>query len=173
MLHISNESEIRSPMAVTGDNAYGDQCQNSAPLPILRITSWGHRRGPLLPAPHISIDLRKLANPPRQVRGKHNGTSKMLKEWLFSNEEVRQRFDDVCSDIRMKLSEAAAVGCSVVTVGVNCELGRHRSVAFVEEMGRIKWDGWDVAIEHRDVNASHSQRIKRKGGLDRLADVDD
>jgi RNase adaptor protein for sRNA GlmZ degradation len=65
------------------------------------------------------------------------------------------------------LREAKESGCRNVIVGVNCELGRHRSVAFVEELGHMKWDGWETVIEHRDLDAPPSHRIKRKGDLDR------
>lgn len=46
-------------------------------------------------------------------------------------------------------------------VGVSCEMGRHRSVAFVEELSRRKWPvEWAVEIVHRDVR---KQRTPRKG----------
>jgi hypothetical protein len=82
---------------------------------------------------------------------------------------VQRRFEDACVEIRQVLARAAEVGCRTVTVGVNCELGRHRSVAFVEELGHMKWDGWEIVVEHRDlnVNASRSRKEKRKGDTDR------
>lgn len=43
-------------------------------------------------------------------------------------------------------------------VGCFCELGRHRSVAFVEELSRRKWPSeWEVEICHRDVDQSRSK----------------
>lgn len=36
-------------------------------------------------------------------------------------------------------------------VGIVCAMGRHRSVAMVEELSRMAWPGWDVEVEHRDV----------------------
>lgn len=46
-------------------------------------------------------------------------------------------------------------------VGVSCEMGRHRSVAFIEELSRRKWPvEWAVEIVHRDVG---KQRNPRKG----------
>jgi RNase adaptor protein for sRNA GlmZ degradation len=168
---ISPSGDSETQLLIPGESVVENL--NLSPPPTLRIVSWGHRRGPLLPAPLISIDLRRLPNPPKQARDKHNGTSKVLREWLFSNDVVRRRFEDACLEIRQKLSEAIEVGNRTATVGVNCELGKHRSVAFVEEMGRMEWDGWEVTIEHRDVNASRPQRIKRKGALDRISYVDD
>jgi RNase adaptor protein for sRNA GlmZ degradation len=43
-------------------------------------------------------------------------------------------------------------------VGCFCELGRHRSVAFVEELAHRKWPSdWEVEICHRDVDQSKSK----------------
>jgi RNase adaptor protein for sRNA GlmZ degradation len=44
-----------------------------------------------------------------------------------------------------------------IVVGVNCYLGRHRSVTFVEELGRrVKEDlgigsSWEVRVRHREL----------------------
>jgi len=42
-------------------------------------------------------------------------------------------------------------------VGIFCAMGRHRSVAMVEELSRLSWLGWEVSVEHRDV-------YKKRGG---------
>jgi len=48
-------------------------------------------------------------------------------------------------------------------VGICCEHGRHRSVAFVEELAKVKWpDEWRVEIEHRDINTRRSEKDKEK-----------
>jgi RNase adaptor protein for sRNA GlmZ degradation len=136
---VANPTSIRAP---------------EPPQFTMRITSWGYRHGPLLPAPLVSIDLRKLPIPPKRARGKHTGTSQTNRDWLFSNDVVRRRFEYACVEIRRVLVRAAQVGHQTVTIGVNCELGRHRSVAFVEELGRMKWDGWETVVEHRDLTTS-------------------
>ncbi|KAK4498182.1 hypothetical protein PRZ48_010839 [Zasmidium cellare] len=44
-----------------------------------------------------------------------------------------------------------------------CERGRHRSVAFAEELGRMAWPrGWGVLVQHRDVDGQGGGR-KRNG----------
>jgi RNase adaptor protein for sRNA GlmZ degradation len=44
-----------------------------------------------------------------------------------------------------------------------CALGKHRSVAFVEELARKQWpDDWDVEIHHRDVDQDKSKRTNRQ-----------
>jgi hypothetical protein len=37
-------------------------------------------------------------------------------------------------------------------VGIFCAMGRHRSVAMVEELSRLSWPGWEVRVEHRDIS---------------------
>lgn len=58
-----------------------------------------------------------------------------------------------------------------LTVGCYCERGKHRSVAFVEELGRKPWPKeWVVETVHRDVEVqmdkhrsqNHKHHRKRK-----------
>lgn len=37
-------------------------------------------------------------------------------------------------------------------VGIFCAMGRHRSVAMVEELARCEWPGWRVEVIHRDID---------------------
>lgn len=121
-------------------------------LPTVSIISFGIRNGPLNPPPDLSIDLRSLPNPPKNTRTGHTGLSSSLREWLFSDAVIRQRFQHVCRQIQECLDDAKAYGKTQVVVGVNCQIGRHRSVAVVEELGRLRFDGWNVIIGHRDVH---------------------
>ena len=54
----------------------------------------------------------------------------------------------------------------VLRIGVSSEMGRDRSVAFVEELGRKKWPvEWAVEVLHRDVDKQRSLRKgKARGG---------
>jgi RNase adaptor protein for sRNA GlmZ degradation len=53
--------------------------------------------------------------------------------------------------------------CRVV-VGINCELGRHRSLTFVNELARrLKEElgtetSWDIRVRHRDLERRSSKR---------------
>lgn len=135
-------------------------------LPTLSITSFGHRRGPLLPAPDLSFDLRDLPNPPKNVRTGHTGLSKTLRDAFLSIEAVKSRFDSVCDLINVRLQEAQRTGEDHIAVGVFCELGKHRSVSMVEQLGRTRFSGWNVVVQHRDVHIKRTgQRNKHR--LDR------
>ena len=130
-------------------------------LPTVHIISYGFRLGPLTPPPHLSIDLRSLPNPPKAIRTGHTGLSKPLRDWLFTDNAVQDRFQDACRRVQDCLDQAKADGVNEVLVGVNCEIGKHRSVAFVEELGRVRFKGWNVVIGHRDVHLKRSNQKHR------------
>jgi hypothetical protein len=50
----------------------------------------------------------------------------------------------------------------LLRVGIFCAMGRHRSVAMVEELARMDWPGWRVDIFHRDV--AKKRGAGKKGG---------
>ncbi|KAH6713903.1 hypothetical protein BKA61DRAFT_52281 [Leptodontidium sp. MPI-SDFR-AT-0119] len=50
-------------------------------------------------------------------------------------------------------------------VGIFCAMGRHRSVALVEDLAKMSWPGWQVEVEHRDLNKKRGSR--KKPGKDR------
>jgi hypothetical protein len=51
---------------------------------------------------------------------------------------------------------------TMLRVGVYCAMGRHRSVAMVEELARLSWPGWRVQVEHRDI--SKKRGVGKKSG---------
>lgn len=48
-------------------------------------------------------------------------------------------------------------------VGVSCQMGRHKSVAMVEELAKMNWPGWDVRVEHRDIEKKRVDSNKKGG----------
>ena len=66
--------------------------------------------------------------------------------------------DNVYYALTMEYLEENDDWSTQLRVGCFCELGRHRSVAFVEELSRRKWPSeWRVEICHRDVDQSRSK----------------
>ncbi|KAG6815990.1 hypothetical protein H0H87_009630 [Tephrocybe sp. NHM501043] len=60
-------------------------------------------------------------------------------------------------------SDAEAEPQTHVKVGICCEVGRHRSVACVEELSRMEWPGgWEIEVVHRDLTRPRSERDKEK-----------
>ena len=131
-------------------------------LPTLFLTSFGHRRGPLHPTPDILVDIRNLPNPPRNIRTRQTGLNKPLREAFFANAEVQRRFEAICEQIRQRLQQAVENRETRVSIGVCCELGKHRSVAMVEQLGLTHFDGWNAVVNHRDAHLKRtSHRISR------------
>jgi hypothetical protein len=50
---------------------------------------------PLHPAADLKFDVRSLPNPPKNVRGKYNGTSKRVREWQETDQKFLDRRDEI------------------------------------------------------------------------------
>ncbi|KAG6915723.1 hypothetical protein DXG01_010244 [Tephrocybe rancida] len=170
---------------------------------ILILTSYSHRRGPLLPplvpTPGLAFDIRTLPNPPKRVRDVYVGTDKPMRKAFMEGEGVRERVEGIWRAVRVVLEQTpnTAAGGDVpmgdatkepehdpdsdseeeeeedeeeemekrirVCVGICCEVGRHRSVACVEELARMVWpQGWEIEVVHRDLTRPRSERDKEK-----------
>ncbi|CAG8975695.1 hypothetical protein HYALB_00007899 [Hymenoscyphus albidus] len=118
---------------------------------------------PLNPQARLSFDIRSLENPPKHVRDSHNGTSKRLQEWMRQNSTFTVRRDAIASEIQTAMAELldkqgehliskSAESRKIraneedelsvlfepeMRVGINCQMGRHRSVAMVEEPAKV------------------------------------
>jgi RNase adaptor protein for sRNA GlmZ degradation len=130
-------------------------------IPTIYISSFGHRRGPLVPSPDLSFDLRSLPCPPKNLRTAQTGLHKPLRNWLFSNPQVQSRFNDICEAIKLGVQNAEANGVPELHVGVFCELGKHRSVSIVEELKRQRFNDWNVVVQHRDAHLKNPSRHKK------------
>lgn len=127
---------------------------------IIHIISFGHRYGPLSPTPTLSYDIRDIPNPPREFRlqQKVSNDATALRRWLMNNEVFISRVEAVRRDVLDLIEKTNSEGRGLeggVVIGVNCYLGRHRSVTFVEELGRqLKEDlgsSWEVRVRHREL----------------------
>lgn len=144
----------------------------------LQIISYGHVNGPLqIPDSANTIKLlysvRDVPNPPNLLRKKHTGMSRRLQKEIFLSKEGKARLEQILENIEFKMLEmvedySRAPTPEIVSaadvyapkdsprdlvVGIMCEEGRHRSVAFVEELGKRieKRNKWVYSIKHRDL----------------------
>ncbi|KAJ9615342.1 hypothetical protein H2200_001417 [Cladophialophora chaetospira] len=139
----------------------------------LSIVSYGHANGPLEPSPsedveQLTFSVRDIKNPPVKLRKKHTGLTSRLRKEVFAEEAARTRLDEMAEAVESKMAEMSRVNVeakspdqqssqsppvSTLFVGIMCEEGKHRSVAFAEELARkIKpWDVWAISVEHRDL----------------------
>ncbi|KAJ7441108.1 hypothetical protein FB451DRAFT_1150658 [Mycena latifolia] len=162
------------------------ETSQTTPKCTIHITSHGHRFGPLrIPAPQTPVepppvilqyDVRALPNPPKNVRAGQTGLHKALREWVLSTPEAAAKHDEVCTAISAALGDVSARRAYPVDVHVviYCEMGRHRSVALVEELGRQPFfvDGNEgpercqLIVRHRDVGRGKQDERRRRQRAD-------
>jgi RNase adaptor protein for sRNA GlmZ degradation len=140
----------------------------------LSIISFGHASGPLKPneskaVEHLIFSVRDVENPPVKLRKTHTGVSARLQKEIFSNQAARTKLDAILQAVEAKMTEfsrarsladdtmeglsSSSPVCSTLLIGIMCEQGKHRSVAFAEELARkiTPDDGWTVSVEHREL----------------------
>ncbi|KAJ7089076.1 hypothetical protein C8R44DRAFT_686642 [Mycena epipterygia] len=177
----SNEDPIPSnPNHNNNDTASPDR--ESAPKCSIHILSHGHRFGPFTPLTNfpselsptiLQYDIRALPNPPKNVRAQQTGLHKSLREWFFSRPEAVQKLEDMCAAVNAAVANVSErrVYPAKIYVVVFCEMGKHRSVAFAEELSRRAFfvDGEDgpekcqMVLQHRDVaRGKHESRSKKQ-----------
>ncbi|KIW22777.1 uncharacterized protein PV07_11043 [Cladophialophora immunda] len=140
----------------------------------LVIISYGHAKGPLtLPAESGSVErltfsVRDIKNPPARLRRTHTGLSSHLRKEVMANQAADARLNFIVEAVRTKMGEMKLAhergststetplpsrGQSTLVVGIMCERGKHRSVAFAEELSRkIQADNsWVVSVQHREL----------------------
>ncbi|KAF9000825.1 hypothetical protein BDQ17DRAFT_1426860 [Cyathus striatus] len=123
---------------------------SSESIKELHITSFGHDRGPLIPTPSLSFDIRSLPNPPRDLRILARKDPTAMMQWLVSNSQFQERLHDAHRTISRRLKDSETAGVDKVDVGVCCQLGRNRSYTFVEELGKLEWGSWTPVVHHRE-----------------------
>ena len=75
--------------------------------PILLLTSHAHAP-PLQPAPDLKYDLRSTRNPPKEIRDRHKGTSKRLREHMLSQQGFVALLDRAEADIHAQMEIVVA-----------------------------------------------------------------
>ena len=138
--------------------------------PILEITSYD-RFTPLSPKPDLEYDCRVTENPSRQIRKTCTGLDSTLQDELMQRESFSDTVARAEEDIK-RLMEVKDVRASredevaIVRVGCLCGSGHHRSVAFAEQLGKVKWsedDSWEVRVVHRDLTKGVEEMKRVRG----------
>lgn len=151
------------------------------PSVTIEIISHAHAP-PLDPPADVKFDLRRIENPPRQQRNEYDGRAKrMRKEFLqdpqFETlvETARKEVSDLVAARQKNITAPSEAIC--VRVESVCIRGKHRSVAFAEEL-RCKqhWPkGWQVVVSHRDVDRQKPEvdgRSKRNSKRTVIGSID-
>ncbi|CZR52227.1 uncharacterized protein PAC_02104 [Phialocephala subalpina] len=77
-------------------------------------------------------------------------------------QDIQEEEDEDESGYRRVYTEQDFSGLEL-RVGIVCAMGRHRSVAMVEELSRMSWTGWDIEVRHQDI-AKKRNSEKKAGG---------
>ncbi|KAK6344431.1 hypothetical protein TWF696_008068 [Orbilia brochopaga] len=72
------------------------------------IYSSGAQYGPLQPPATLRYDLRKITNPPKQLRDTSDGRSKKLRDHLTNNKDFMQLLDTIHTDILREVGQLQA-----------------------------------------------------------------
>ena len=124
----------------------------SRPQMAVRVVSFGFKYGLPVDA-DLVFDLRFLPNPHfvDELRAK-TGLDRDVADYVMATESARELMGDVRSLLEHALPRYRSEGKAYLTIGVGCTGGRHRSVAFAEDLGRwLRSIEQDAVTAHRDV----------------------
>ncbi|MDY2987037.1 MAG: RNase adapter RapZ [Peptoniphilus sp.] len=118
----------------------------------ISVTSFGFKNGILLDGDLI-FDVRFLPNPYYIPELKNlSGENDKTKEFVLSH-SVTGGFLTKCIDmLKFLIPNYIAEGKSVLSIGIGCTGGFHRSVVMTNEIGlKLKELGYSVEVNHRDL----------------------
>jgi UPF0042 nucleotide-binding protein len=116
------------------------------------VFSFGFKHG--MPADaDIIIDVRFLPNPYYEaaLRGL-TGLSDEVRAFVLEQDETRRFLESWRSLLDVTMPGYVKEGKQVLTIGVGCTGGQHRSVVLADETGRhLAQTGYNVTTTHRDL----------------------
>jgi RNase adapter protein RapZ len=116
------------------------------------LTSFGYKFG--LPADaELVFDTRFLTNPffVDELRPR-DGLDPAVASFVLDRDEARQLIEHISGLLDFMLPLYRREGKNVLTVGIGCTGGRHRSVAIVERLAHWLMErGFSVQVRHRDI----------------------
>lgn len=105
----------------------------------------------------------------RKVPDERVESSKKARMDVDGEDKVEDEENERDSDTEDDGEKLEEEDVAEVSVGVFCQLGKHRSVAVAERLGKWKWNTrgeWDVVIGHRDLvverTQAHKDRARKK-----------
>ncbi|CAK4683772.1 hypothetical protein LEN26_013074 [Aphanomyces euteiches] len=141
----------------------------SASLRSLTVVSFGNRYGPLQPEPNAVLDARSVPNPPRQMRAAgQTGQHKQLRAEVCRHDAAQDLIQIGLEAVRTWLGRSHVDShAETFTLGVKCEMGRHRSVSIAEEVTanlrkECRQQNVDLRVVHRDIAKSGAGQRQRQ-----------
>jgi len=120
---------------------------------LINLVSFGYKHGIPLDSDLI-FDVRFIPNPYyiddlRAYTGKDKNVKDFVMKWPESRKFLEKLFDMVQYLIPFYIRE----GKTQLVIGIGCTGGKHRSVAFTDELaGMLKANGHRVTVDHRDID---------------------
>ena len=109
---------------------------------------------------HEKKDILKLG---QDTKGKSGELQRETLAEEDATEKDPEDDDALHGEADYGAEEADQDGPLRLRVGISCAMGRHRSVAMVEELAKMSWPGWHVEVQHRDLNKKRGSG-KKSGG---------
>ncbi len=138
-----NSHELRERLKnVLGEGDTGKKVQ---------IISFGFKYGIPIDCDFV-FDARFFPNP-YYVPGlaKKDGRDGEVKKYMEMQTGVKEYIQRIKEIVSFAIERYSSEGRNIITIGIGCTGGKHRSVYFAEELGKIL-EGYTVSITHRDVN---------------------
>jgi RNase adapter protein RapZ len=125
--------------------------ESAQPQLLVNLTSFGFKYG-IPPESNFIFDVRSLPNPyfVSDLRPL-DGTSPKIKEFLFSHNEVQDYWHRLQEFIHYSIKKSYEEGRFFTNIAIGCTGGRHRSVAFVQELATHALDNIHYVVKHRDI----------------------
>ncbi|MDR1082335.1 MAG: RNase adapter RapZ [Coriobacteriales bacterium] len=119
---------------------------------VVSVFSFGFKHGMPVDA-DIIIDVRFLPNPYYEPRLRtHTGLDDEVRDFVLTQDETRRFLESWCGLLDVIMPGYVKEGKQMLSIGVGCTGGQHRSVVLAEETGRhLRQTGYGTAITHRDL----------------------
>jgi UPF0042 nucleotide-binding protein len=102
------------------------------------------------------LDVRFLPNPFFEYELKDkSGLDNQVVDYILKTQEFKVFFDKIKDLLIFLLPNYKREGKFYLNIAIGCTGGRHRSVVVAEEVFKLLTEqGYNVIIEHRDINIS-------------------
>lgn len=119
---------------------------------IITIVAFGFKYGVPLDADLI-YDVRFLPNPYYITELQHlTGNNEAVKNYVLGQEQARDFLVKLCDFNDYLVPQYVKEGKSVLTIGVGCTGGKHRSIVMANELGKfLESKNYRVQVEYRDA----------------------
>lgn len=134
---------------------------------IVQLVSFGFKYGMPLDCNFV-YDVRSLPNPYFVPNLRPlDGTSQSIKEYLFAQQDVRDYWGRLVEFVRYTVGKSYQESRFFIVIAIGCTGGRHRSVAFVDELSQQRIDNVIYLVKHRDVAREGKKEVRNERSVEK------